>query len=249
MDKKGSGGTISIFQGSKRTPFPCYNARMVPQKTIVSWSSGKDSAWALHQARRDPGLEIVGLLTTVTRDFNRVSMHGVREELLEAQARSLRLPLIKVPIPYPCPNEAYEAAMSSALDQARKEGVTRMVFGDLYLADIRGYREKKLEGTGFQGVWPLWLQDTRALSRRMVEGGLKATVACLDPKCLSKSFAGRLYDSQLLQDLPEEVDPCAENGEFHTFAWDGPMFSEPVAFRVGETVERDGFVFTDLLPA
>jgi len=222
---------------------------MAPQKAIVSWSSGKDSAWALHQARLNPGLEIVGLLTTVTRDFHRVSMHGVREELLEAQARSLGLPLVKVSIPYPCPNETYEAAMSAALRRAREEGVTRIVFGDLFLEDCRKYRETKLEGSGFEGVWPLWLQNTRDLSRRMVQAGLKATVACLDPQRLSRSFAGREYDGRLLQDLPAEVDPCAENGEFHTFAWDGPMFSEPVPFRVGETVERDGFVFTDLLPA
>ncbi len=222
---------------------------MVRQKAIVSWSSGKDSAWALHQARLDPGLEVVGLLTTVTQDFHRVSMHGVREELLEAQARSLGLPLVKVPIPYPCPNETYEAAMSTALSKARENGVTRIVFGDLYLGDVRKYREAKLEGSGFEGVWPLWLKDTRTLSRQMVEAGLKATVACLDPKHLSRSFAGREYDVRLLQDLPREVDPCAENGEFHTFAWGGPMFSKPVSFRVGETVERDGFVFTDLLPA
>jgi uncharacterized protein (TIGR00290 family) len=222
---------------------------MVPQKTIVAWSSGKDSAWALHQAKLDADLEVVGLLTTVTEPFLRVSMHGVREELLEAQACSLRLPLLKVPIPYPCPNETYETAMSEALDQAREEGVTRIVFGDLFLEDVRKYRETRLEETGFKGVWPLWLQDTRDLSRRMVEAGLKATIACLDPKRLPRAFAGRDYDGDLLDDLPEGVDPCAENGEFHTFAWDGPMFSEPVRFRRGETLERDGFVFTDLLPA
>lgn len=222
---------------------------MVPQKTIVAWSSGKDSAWALYQASLNPELEIIGLLTTVTHTFRRVSMHGVREELLEAQARSLRLPLLKVPIPFPCPNEAYETAISTALDQAREQGITRIVFGDLFLEDVRKYRETKLAGTGFEGVWPLWLQDTRALSRRMVEAGLKASIACLDPKRLSRAFAGRVYDSKLLDDLPDEVDPCAEKGEFHTFAWNGPMFSEPVRFRAGETVERDGFVFTDFLPA
>jgi uncharacterized protein (TIGR00290 family) len=220
---------------------------MVPQKTIVAWSSGKDSAWALYQAKLDPELEIVGLLTTLTEPFRRVSMHGVREELLEAQARSLRLPLIKVPIPHPCPNETYEAAMSEALNQAREKGVTRIVFGDLFLEDVRIYRESKLVGTGFEGVWPLWLQDTRTLSCRMVDAGLKAVITCLDPKRLPRAFAGRNYDAAMLRDLPQEVDPCAENGEFHTFAWDGPMFSEPVRFRIGETLERDGFVFTDLL--
>jgi len=197
---------------------------MEPQKTIVSWSSGKDSAWALYEASRNPALKLVGLLTTVTEPFNRISMHGVRVELLEAQARSLRLPLVKVPIPYPCPNEIYEAALGKALDQARGEGVTRIVFGDLYLEDIRKYRESRLKGTGFEGVWPIWLQDTHALSRRMVESGLKATITCLDPKRLPPAFAGRTYDAQLLNDLPAGVDPCAENGEFHTFAWDGPMF-------------------------
>jgi uncharacterized protein (TIGR00290 family) len=222
---------------------------MVPQKTIIAWSSGKDSAWALYEVSRNPDLEVVGLLTTVTDAFRRVSMHGVREELLEAQARSLRLPLLKVSIPYPCPNEIYETAMLTTLNQAREEGVTRIVFGDLFLEDIRKYRESRLEGTGFKGVWPLWLQDTRVLSRRMVEAGLKASIVCLDPKRLPRAFAGRTYDGKLLYDLPEEVDPCAENGEFHTFAWDGPMFSEPIRFRVGETVERDGFIFTDLLPA
>lgn len=222
---------------------------MAPQKTLFSWSSGKDSAWALYEATRDPDLEVVGLLTTVTENFHRVSMHGVREELLEAQARSLRLPLIKVMIPYPCPNEIYENAMFAALNQAREEGVTRIVFGDLFLVDVRKYRELKLVGTGFQGVWPLWLQDTRLLSHQMVEAGLKASIVCLDPKRLPRAFAGRTYDGKLLNDLPEGVDPCAEKGEFHTFAWDGPMFSEPIRFQVGETVERDGFVFTDLLTA
>jgi len=222
---------------------------MKPHKTIVSWSSGKDSAWALYEAGRNPDLEIVGLLTTVTEAFHRVSMHGVREELLDAQARSLGLPVVKVPIPYPCPNEIYESSMSKVLSQAREEGVTRIVFGDLYLADIREYREAKLDKSGFEGVWPLWLQDTKTLARRMVEGGLKASIVCLDPKKLPRGFAGRVYDEKLLRDLPGDVDPCAENGEFHTFAWDGPMFKEPVRFGAGETVERDGFVFTDLLPA
>ena len=222
---------------------------MIPHKTIVAWSSGKDSAWSLYQARLNPELEVVGLLTTVTEAFHRVSMHGVRVELLEAQARAARLPLYQVPIPYPCPNEVYETAMAAALKKAQEAGVTRIVFGDLYLADIREYREAKLKGTGFEGVWPLWLQDTHDLSRRMVKGGLKASVACLDPKHLPRTFAGRVYDDQLLNDLPPKVDPCAENGEFHTFAWDGPMFSEPIRFQVGETVERDGFVFTDFLPA
>src|SRR5208337_4931094 len=221
---------------------------MSQHKTLVSWSSGKDSAWALYEASRNPDLKITGLLTTITEPFNRVSMHGVRLELLEAQALSLGIPLFKVPIPFPCPNETYEEAMRQALEKAGETGVTRIVFGDLYLEDIRQYRETKLKGTGFEGVWPLWLQETRGLSRRMVEGGLKASIACLDPQRLSRSFAGRVYDAQLLDDLPEGVDPCAENGEFHTFAWEGPMFSKPIRIKNGETVEREGFVFTDLLP-
>ena len=221
---------------------------MSPHKTLVSWSSGKDSAWALYEASRNPDLKITGLLTTITEPFNRVSMHGVRLELLQAQALSLGLPLVMVPIPFPCTNETYEEALRKALEKAREEGVTRIVFGDLYLEDIRQYRESKLKGTGFEGVWPLWLQETRGLSRRMVEGGLKASITCLDPKRLPRSFAGRVYDAQLLDDLPEGVDPCAENGEFHTFAWDGPMFSKPIRIKNGETVEREGFVFTDLLP-
>jgi len=222
---------------------------MEHQKTIVSWSSGKDSAWALYEASRNPDLKIVGLLTTITESFNRISMHGVRVELLEAQALSLGLPLFKIPIPFPCPNEIYESAMGKALDRAKAEGITRIVFGDLYLEDIRKYRESKLTGSGIEGVWPIWLQDTRVLSHRMVEAGLKATIACLDPRRLPRKFAGRSYDAQLLNDLPEGVDPCAENGEFHTFAWDGPMFPQPVRINVGETVEREGFVFTDLIPA
>jgi len=221
---------------------------MSQHKTLVSWSSGKDSAWALYEASRNPDLKITGLLTTITEPFNRVSMHGVRLELLEAQALSLGLPLFKVPIPFPCPNETYEEAMRQALEKAGETGVTRIVFGDLYLEDIRQYRETKLKGTGFEGVWPLWLQETRGLSRRMVEGGLKASIACLDPKRLPRAFAGRIYDAQLLDDLPDGVDPCAENGEFHTFAWEGPMFSKPIRIKNGETVEREGFVFTDLLP-
>jgi uncharacterized protein (TIGR00290 family) len=218
-------------------------------RTIVSWSTGKDSAWALHEARQRTELEIVGILTTVTDAFRRVSMHGVREELLEAQARALRLPLFKVPIPYPCPNTTYEEAMRKVLDQAKDSGVTQIVFGDLFLRDVREYRETKLAGTGFEGIWPLWGQNTRELAHRMVDGGLSATIICLDPKRLPREFAGRAFDRDLLRDLPPDVDPCAENGEFHTFAWGGPMFTEAVRVRVGETVDRDGFIFTDLLPA
>ncbi len=212
----------------------------------MSWSSGKDSAWALHVARQQ-GLEIVALLSTLNAQFRRVAMHGVREELLDAQAESLGLPLVKVPLPWPCPNQAYEQAMSEAMQQARNEGVEQMIFGDLFLQDIRKYREEKLAPTGIAPVFPIWGLDTASLARDMVASGLRAHLTCIDPKKLSPDFAGRSFDPRLLEDLPKSVDPCGENGEFHTFAFDGPMFAQPVEVRVGEVVERDGFVYADLL--
>ncbi|HET7840882.1 MAG TPA: ATP-binding protein, partial [Terriglobia bacterium] len=201
---------------------------------------------ALHVARRQ-GLEIVALLSTLNAEFRRVAMHGVREELLDAQAEALGLPLVKVPLPWPCPNDAYERAMSEAVQQARSEGIEQIIFGDLFLEDIRKYREEKLAATGITPLFPIWGLDTAALARDMVGSGLRAHLTCVDPKKLSPGFAGRTFDSQLLEDLPEGVDPCGENGEFHTFAVDGPMFGQPVEVRVGEVVERDGFVYADLL--
>ncbi len=215
-------------------------------KAWMSWSSGKDSAWALHVARQQ-GLEIVALLSTLNAEFRRVAMHGVREELLDAQAESLGLPLVKVPLPWPCPNEAYERAMSEAVQQARNQGIEQMIFGDLFLEDIRKYREEKLAATGITPLFPIWGLDTAALARDMVESGLRAHLTCVDPKRLSREFAGRTFDSELINDLPQGVDPCGENGEFHTFAVDGPMFAEPIAVSLGEVVERDGFVYADLL--
>jgi uncharacterized protein (TIGR00290 family) len=222
---------------------------MTRPKAVVSWSSGKDSAFALHEARRSGELEIVGLLTTVTASFGRVSMHGVREALLDRQAEALGLPCWKVPIPSPCPNEVYEREMARVLGEVARQGVDRVVFGDLFLEDLRRYREEKLRAIGMAAVFPLWMRDTAALARDMIAGGLQATLTCIDPRRVDRSLAGRTFDAALVEDLPAGVDPCGENGEFHTFAWAGPMFAAPIAVTVGEVVDRDGFVFADVLPA
>ena len=217
-------------------------------KTLLSWSSGKDSAWALHTLRQDPQIELAGLFCTVNQAFNRVAMHGVRSELLQRQADRLGLPLQIIDIPYPCSNEQYAQVMSEFVTQARAAGVTHFAFGDLFLEDVRRYREERLQGTGISPIFPLWGSDTRELSQTMVAAGLRSVLTCVDPKQLSKDFAGRIFDATLLRDLPADVDPCGENGEFHSFAFDGPMFAQAVDFTLGETVARDGFVFTDLLP-
>jgi uncharacterized protein (TIGR00290 family) len=217
------------------------------RKTLLSWSSGKDSAWALHALRRDPSVELVGLLTTLNEVVGRVAMHGVRESLLEAQSRAVELPLTKVFIPEPCTNEDYEAAMGAAMSEARVAGVEAIAFGDLFLEDIRQYREDKLAPTGIEPLFPLWGRDTRALAREMVESGLRAVVTCVDPERVPRELAGRTYDEVFLGDLPSDVDPCAERGEFHTFAYAGPMFSSPLGVDVGEVVERAGFVYADVL--
>jgi len=216
-------------------------------KAWVAWSTGKDSLWALHLTRQGRELEVVGLLSTITDTFGRVSMHGVRECLLGEQARALDLPVCRVLIPYPCPNEVYEAEMAKAIAEARAIGVTKMVFGDVFLADVRCYREEKLAGTGIEPVFPLWGLDSHSLAKEMVAAGVRAYITCLDPRKVSRELAGRAFDLDLLAELPPEVDPLGENGEFHTFAWDGPGFAQPVQVTVGETVERDGFVFTDVL--
>jgi uncharacterized protein (TIGR00290 family) len=213
----------------------------------MSWSSGKDSTLALAVAREDPGLEVVGLLTTLNGAADRVAMHAVRRELLRAQADALGLPVHEVDLPSPCAHEEYEALMAGAVAAATSAGVTRMVFGDLFLADIRSYRERALAGTGIEPVFPLWERPTNALAVEMVERGIRATVTCVDPSRLDTSFAGRAFHGRFLSDLPEAVDPCGENGEFHTFVHDGPGFARPLAVRVGEVVERDGFVFADVL--
>ena len=216
-------------------------------KTLLSWSSGKDSAWALHTLRQDPQIELAGLFCTVNQAFNRVAMHGVRVKLLQRQADRLGLPLQIIYIPYPCSNEQYAQVMSEFVTQARAAGVTHFAFGDLFLEDVRRYREERLQGTGISPIFPLWGSDTRELSQTMVVAGLRSVLTCVDPKQLSKDFAERIFDATLLRDLPADVDPCGENGEFHSFAFDGPMFAQAVDFTLGETVARDGFVFTDLL--
>jgi uncharacterized protein (TIGR00290 family) len=217
-------------------------------KAWLAWSSGKDSAWALHTVREAGSLDVVALLTTVNRTHRRVAMHAVRESLLEMQAAAAGLPLIKVAIPSPCSNEIYEAAMSAAMGRARDQGVRHVIFGDLFLEDIRAYREKQLARCGLTPAFPLWGLETRRLAEAMLAGGLSAYLTCVDPRKLERGFAGRRFDAELLADLPAGVDPCGENGEFHTFACAGPMFSADVAVTVGDSVERDGFVFADLLP-
>ncbi len=221
-------------------------------KAWISWSTGKDSAWALHSVRESGGVEVVAMLTTVNAAFGRVAMHAVRESVLEAQAEGTGLPLVKVPIPWPCSNAAYEAAMSEVIARAAAEGITHMVFGDLFLEDIRRYREEKLAPTGITPVFPLWGRDTHELAREMTSSGLCAVITSVDPTKLDSQFAGRTYDATLLADLAAEapgVDPCGENGEFHTCVFAGPMFSHPLALKAGEVVHRDGFVFADVIPA
>jgi uncharacterized protein (TIGR00290 family) len=218
-------------------------------KAWMSWSSGKDSAWALHVIRERGEFEIVALLTTVNTSYGRVAMHAVRESLLEVQAQAVGLPLVKVPIPSPCPNSTYEQVIAEAMQRARAEGIRHVAFGDLFLEDIRKYREEKLTACGMQPLFPIWRKDTPQLAKEMVDAGLRAYLTCVDPKKLEASFAGRTFDSALLADLPPEVDPCGENGEFHTYACAGPMFRAPISVEVGEVVERDGFVFRDLMPS
>jgi len=230
---------MDFANGTKRTSRP---------KAWLAWSSGKDSAWALHTVRQRGEFEVVSLLTTVNRTHRRVAMHAVRESLLEMQAAAAGLPLVKVPIPAPCPNEIYERAMREALERARAEGVRHVIFGDLFLEDIRAYREKQLAACGMTPVFPLWRRDTRALAAEMLAGGLSAYLTCVDPRKLAREFAGRRFDAELLAALPPEVDPCGENGEFHTFANAGPMFRETISIEAGDIMEREGFVFADLLP-
>jgi len=217
-------------------------------KALIAWSSGKDSAWALFEAQRSGDYEIVGALTTVTETFGRVAMHGVREELLAAQCEAIGLPPIIVPIPFPCPNEIHEARMGAVLARAKAEGVTHVIFGDLFLEDVRAYREAKMAGSGIAPIFPLWGRPTGALARAMIEGGLATRLVTVDLKVMPKSFAGRSFDFDLLAALPAGVDPCGERGEFHTCVLAGPMFKRAVPARVGEVVEREGFAFADLVP-
>ena len=221
---------------------------MKMRRVVLSWSSGKDSAWSLYQLRKNPELEVVGLATTVNSKFDRVAMHAVRRTLLHRQAQAAGLSLYEIPIPSPCPNAEYERIMTGFVQQLKDDRVDDMAFGDLFLADIRAYRERQLQGSGITPLFPLWNQPTGALAQTMLDAGLKAVLTCVDPKQLAAEHCGRRFDSALLAELPASVDPCGENGEFHTFAFDGPMFRESIDIETGETVERDGFVFTDVLP-
>lgn len=217
-------------------------------KTLLSWSSGKDAAWALWLLRNEPEIEIVGLLTTLNEAHERVAMHGVREQLLERQAEAAGLPLWKIPLPWPCPNEVYESRMSEVMTRMKEEGIGAVAYGDLFLPDIRAYRESRHAGTGIEALFPLWGRDTTALAREMIANGLKARLACVDTSRLDARFAGHAFDGELLEELPSTVDPCGEHGEFHTFTWDGPMFRYPIQVDPGEVVVREGFAFVDLTP-
>jgi len=218
-------------------------------KALISWSSGKDSAFSLHEVRRAGEIDVVGAVTTVTETFDRVSIHGVRKEILLAQLAAAGLAARTVPIPYPCPNEIYEARMGEEVARAVREGITHMIFGDLFLEDIKAYREQKLAGTGITPVFPLWQRPTLALAHAMIESGLRAYLATVDLGKLPGEFAGRKFDRKLLADLPRTVDPCGENGEFHTCVVAGPMFSRPLAVTPGGRLERDGFGYCDLVMA
>jgi uncharacterized protein (TIGR00290 family) len=215
------------------------------KRVLLSWSSGKDSAWALHLLRREPGIELAGLLTTLNTEFQRVAMHGTRRAVLEAQAGAAELPLWIVPLPWPCSNEIYEQRMSEVCQRAIDERIDAIAFGDLFLADVRAYREKQLKPTGLEPLFPLWEIPTAELAQAMIAGGLRARLACVDTRQLPESFAGREFDSALLRDLPPEIDPCGERGEFHTCVYDGPMFAGPLQLEAGEIVNRDGFVYAD----
>jgi uncharacterized protein (TIGR00290 family) len=217
-------------------------------KVILSWSSGKDSAWTLHLLRQQPEIQVAALLTSFNSVADRVSMHAVRRALVEAQAERTGLPLWPVELPWPCSNLEYEERMRAVCGRAVAAGITAVAFGDLFLQDVRDYRIRQLEGSGLEPLFPVWHIPTEQLSRDLIAAGVKAKITCVDPSKIAKSFAGRDYDLGLLAALPPGIDPCGENGEFHTFVEDAPVFSRPIAVRTGEVVERDGFVFADLLP-
>jgi uncharacterized protein (TIGR00290 family) len=219
--------------------------RSSTKRILVSWSSGKDCAWALHLLRQQPNIEIVGLLTTINAEFDRVAMHGTRTAILEAQAHAAGLPLWKIPLPWPCSNEEYERRMAEACLRAIREDIHAIAFGDLFLRDVRAYREKQLQSTGIEPLFPLWDVPTPDLARDMIAAGLRAKLVCVDSRQLDPSYAGRDFDTTLLHDLPPSVDPCGENGEFHSCVYDGPMFSRPIPLDAGEIVNRDGFIYAD----
>jgi uncharacterized protein (TIGR00290 family) len=215
------------------------------KRVLLSWSSGKDSAWTLHLLRRDPSIELCGLLTTLNAEFDRVAMHGTRRSVLEAQAAAAGLPLWIVPLPWPCSNEIYEQRMAEACARAIRERISAVAFGDLFLTEVRAYRERQLAPTGLEPLFPLWEIPTDALARAMIAGGLRARLSCVDTEQLPGEFAGREFDSDLLLDFPTGVDPCGERGEFHTCVYAGPMFATPLTLKSGETVIRERFVFAD----
>ena len=215
------------------------------KRVLLAWSSGKDSAWTLHLLRQDPAIELCGLVTTLNAQFDRVAMHGTRRSVLEAQAQAAELPLWIVPLPWPCSNEIYEQRMAEVCRRAVDEGIDAIAFGDLYLTEIRAYRENQLKPAGLEPLFPLWDIPTDALAREMIAGGLRARLSCVDTKQLPAEFAGREFDAALLNDLPQGVDPCGEGGEFHTCVYAGPMFTTPLPLEAGEIVDRDGFVFAD----
>lgn len=217
-------------------------------KVLLSWSSGKDSAWALHLLRQRSNVQVVALVTTFNCAVDRVAMHAVRRSLVEEQAKRVGLPLWAVELPWPCSNVDYEALMRPVCQRAVDEGITAVAFGDLYLLEIREYREHQLEGTGLEPLFPVWQIPTRQLATDMLAGGVKAKITCVDPAQLDKAFAGRDYNSEFIEELPQKVDPCGENGEFHTFVYDSPVFTEPIHVETGEILERDGFVFADVIP-
>jgi uncharacterized protein (TIGR00290 family) len=240
---------VNNVELSQRPPESAAPAELPPQMTFaLSWSGGKDSALALWTLRRQR-LEPEALITTVTETYDRISMHGVRRELLARQAEALGRPLVEVVIPPACVNEIYEARMAEAFAAAPLSGVDAVAFGDLFLEDVRAYREGRLAGAGKRGLFPLWGRETAALAREFLDAGFEAMLVCVDPRALDSAFAGRRYDERLLAELPPGVDPCGENGEFHTFVYAGPIFAEPIACETGEIVARDGFVFCDLTPA
>jgi uncharacterized protein (TIGR00290 family) len=215
------------------------------KRVLVSWSSGKDCAWTLHLLRQQPAIEVVGLLTTINSAFDRVAMHGTRQSILYAQAAAAQLPLWQIPLPWPCSNDVYEQSMSEACERAVANGIHAIAFGDLFLQDIRSYRETQLKPTGLEPLFPLWTIPTSELARQMISGGLCAKIVCVDSRQLDPEFAGRNFDDAFLNDLPSNIDPCGENGEFHTCVYDGSMFSQPIPLESGETVDRDGFVYAD----
>jgi len=220
----------------------------VKKKILISWSSGKDSAWALHALRQQEDIEVVGLFCTFNKKYERGAMHAVRNELILRQADSVGLPLELIPIPDPCSDSEYKTIMADFIGEVKTKGIEGIAFGDLFLEEVRNYRENSLAGTGITPLFPLWGIPTNELSKEMVSSGLRAIITCIDLKQLSAEFSGHVYDSTFLAQIPDSIDPCGENGEFHSFAYDGPMFKDKVNICVGETVTRDGFIFTDILP-